>query len=256
MSVEDDAIHRDRARAEAFGAIAADYDRFRPGYPDALLDDLMALHPTRVLDIGCGTGKVARSLAARGALVLGVEIDLGMAAVARGHGLDVEVGSFEEWDDRGRRFDLIVSGQAWHWLDPYTAAPKAARLLLRGGTMVLFWNYDEPEPETRAVIDAVYNRLAPELAGSAITAHLLTDRPYVEALQATGAFADLATQTYEWRRTLSVADWIGRTGTHSDHLLLGKDRLAALLAELESALREHGETVTVTGGTYVIWARP
>src|SRR5581483_6684340 len=109
---------RERDRAESFGSVARQYDRFRPSYPSELIDDLVALGPSDVLDVGCGTGKAGRLLADRGLDVLGVEIDPQMAEVARDHGLTVDVGSFEEWETAGRRFDLLVSGQAWHWVDP------------------------------------------------------------------------------------------------------------------------------------------
>ena len=72
-------LFEDRTRAESFGAIAELYDRVRPSYPDALLDELLADEPQRVLDVGCGTGIVASLLQARGCDVLGVEIDERMA---------------------------------------------------------------------------------------------------------------------------------------------------------------------------------
>ncbi|QFZ22878.1 class I SAM-dependent methyltransferase [Saccharothrix syringae] len=75
-------LHRDRTRAESFGSVARRYDRYRPGYPAALVDDLVAVGPTRVLDVGCGTGKVAAALVGRGLPVLGVEVDGRMAEVA------------------------------------------------------------------------------------------------------------------------------------------------------------------------------
>jgi trans-aconitate methyltransferase len=90
-------LHDDRRRAVSFGDDPAAYDRERPSYPPALIDELMATGPRRVLDVGCGTGKAGRLLAARGCEVLGVEADPRMAAVARAHGLEVEVARFEEW---------------------------------------------------------------------------------------------------------------------------------------------------------------
>src|SRR5216684_9221402 len=86
-----DELHLDRARAESFGSTAQQYDRYRPTYPDALFDDLAALEPMQVLDIGCGTGKAAVALARRGLSVLGVEPDERMANVARDYGIAVEV---------------------------------------------------------------------------------------------------------------------------------------------------------------------
>lgn len=90
-------LHSDRARAESFGAIATEYERFRPGYPVELIDDLAALRPARVLDVGCGTGKVAVALAAREINVLGVEPDDRMATVARSNDIPVEDVQFEDW---------------------------------------------------------------------------------------------------------------------------------------------------------------
>src|ERR1019366_3608845 len=55
-------LHMDRKRANSFGAEAERYDRARPTYPQALVDELVARHPTRVLDVGCGTGIAARLL--------------------------------------------------------------------------------------------------------------------------------------------------------------------------------------------------
>src|SRR5579875_1636628 len=124
--LSDSPLFVDRGRAESFGTVAANYDRFRPSYPPALIDDLVATGAHTVLDVGCGTGKAAVLLAARGLDVLGVEIDPKMAELARSHGVPVEVSSFEGWDAAGRMFDLLTCGQAWHWVDPARGVPKAA----------------------------------------------------------------------------------------------------------------------------------
>lgn len=52
-----------------------------------------------------------------------------MAAIARAGGLLVETSAFEQWDSHGRRFDLAVSGQAWHWIDPRSGLAKLAAAL-------------------------------------------------------------------------------------------------------------------------------
>jgi SAM-dependent methyltransferase len=246
----DDLLHHDRARAESFGAVAANYDRFRPSYPDELIDDLVLGHPERALDIGCGTGKAARLLAARGVDVLGVEIDPQMAAVARAHGIEVEVARFEDWPDAGRRFPLIISAQAWHWVDPYVGGPKAARLLTPGGTFAALWNYGTLAPEVVALIDPIYERLAPEVNRMPNG----YDTSQREALEASGAFASVASSSYPFDREWSVDEWLGNAATHSNHLLLGPDRLAAVLDALRGALEGRVDAVRETGGTYLLRA--
>ena len=98
--------HTNRTRAQSFGSDARAYDRVRPGYPPELIDDLVADGRRAALDVGCGTGKAARLLQARGVEVLGLEIDPRMAEVARGHGVPVVVTAFESWDADGESFDL------------------------------------------------------------------------------------------------------------------------------------------------------
>jgi len=211
----------------------------------------MAAGPVDVLDIGCGTGKATRLLADRGARVLGVEIDAAMAAVARAHGLSVEVAGFEEWDDRGRTFDLITCAQAWHWVNPATAGPKAARLLNPGATLALFWNVDELAADVRTVVEEVYRRVAPQLIEPRDAGD---DQTHLRALRAAGDFGSVEAVTYPGERVWSVDDWIGQIGTQSNHLLLGP-RLPGLLAELRVALTDWGGEIRTAGGTYLIRAR-
>lgn len=247
----DELTYEQRDRAESFGAVAADYDTFRPSYPAALIDDLMAAGPVDVLDIGCGTGKATRLFADRGARVLGVEIDAAMAAVARSHGLSIEVSGFEEWDDRGRTFDLIACAQAWHWVNPVVAGPKAARLLNAGGTLALFWNIDELAADVWTVVEEVYGRVAPELIRPRTAGD---DQTHLRELQAAGGFGSVEAVTYPGERVWSVDNWIGQVSTQSNHLLLGP-RLPGVLAELRAALLEWGCEIRSTGGTYLIRAR-
>src|SRR5688572_15809763 len=94
------------ARALSFGADAERYDRRRPRYPRALVDDLLAGGRPRVLDVGCGTGIAAERFLAADCVVVGVEPDGRMAAIASGKGVEVEVAAFETWDAAGRQFDL------------------------------------------------------------------------------------------------------------------------------------------------------
>lgn len=105
-------------RAKLFDQQAERYDRCRPAYPRAVIDEVLGPEPAGldVLDVACGTGIASRQMAGRGAHVLGVEVAPRTAEIARTHGIEVEVAAFEDWDAAGRTFDRIISAQAWHWL--------------------------------------------------------------------------------------------------------------------------------------------
>ncbi len=250
------ALFRNRARAESFGEVAEEYDRVRPVYPQAMVVDLLAGGGTDVLDVGCGTGKAARLFAAHGAAVLGVEPDPAMAAVARRHGLQVELSAFESWEAADRRFDLLVSGQAWHWVDPRAGAVKARGVLRPGGRVALFWNRDSLSAELRAELDVAYGREAPELRDREWQRGVRWDRRgAAEAgLQAAG-FVGVGSRTYEWRRELSGEDWLALVQTYSDHHLLPETQRGRLIQGLREAVDRRGRTVAIDYETHLITAR-
>ncbi len=244
-------LHRDRRRAESFGAEAERYDRARPGYPDALARRLLDPDVRTVLDVGCGTGIAGRMFQAAGREVLGVEPDARMAAVARRHGLRVERSTFEAWEPAGRRFDLIVSGQAWHWVDPDAGAEKAAAALRPGGRLAVFWNLGSPPPQLARELRDVYARLAPGVEAYSVLLGNRDDRfeLLARALTASGRFAVPAHERWEWRRAYTTAQWLDQLLTHSDHHALAPARRERLLAALGEVIERHGggfELVYVT----------
>ncbi len=163
--------HRDLARV--FNEIPELYDRVRPGYPAELFADLVAITGldahSSVLEVGCGTGQATRSLAALGCAVTAVEAGKDMADLARRRlrpftNVEVETSLFEEWDDRGRRFDVLVAASAWHWVDPTIGWRRAHDVLRPGGWMALLGNVvvrRQGEPEVYAETADLHERYSP-----------------------------------------------------------------------------------------------
>ena len=119
-----------------FNEVPELYDRTRPTYPDALFADLTEMtglgRRSRVLEVGCGTGQATRSLASLGCQVTAVEPGDGLAALARQRlaafgNVNVESSTFENWNDHGRRFDVLVAASSWHWVDPAARLAQGPR---------------------------------------------------------------------------------------------------------------------------------
>jgi SAM-dependent methyltransferase len=161
-----DVRQRAMARSRLFDQEAERYDRCRPRYPGVVIDALLGQEPSglEVLDVGCGTGIASRLMAERGAKVLGVEVAPRMAEIARSHGIDVEVGAFEDWEPAGRRFDRVTAAQAWHWLDLPVATAKAASVLQPGGQLCLMWNAGYPPDDLAEALAEVYAAVLPRLS--------------------------------------------------------------------------------------------
>ena len=250
-------LYRDRLRAGSFGGDSERYDRARPSYPSAVLDGLVGPVGQEVVDVGCGTGIAARLFAARGCRVVGVEPDERMAAVARRNGTDVELSTFEEWDPAGRVFDLVVSGQAWHWVNPGLGAAKAASILRSAGVLAVFWNCGRPDPMLRAVFDGIYERIAPGIdSHSVVLGHGTEDRfdVAVDGIDRTGLFEPVARASHAWEKRYSRDEWLDHLPTHSDHQTLPAEQLDELLRAVGQAIDKHGGSFTMGYDTIVISA--
>ncbi len=130
-----------------FARTASDYARHRAGFPVELLDRLAALgiaRPgARVLDLGTGTGSLARLFAQHDCEVTGVDIAGPLLEQARrlDRAVGVEIAYVESPAEAtglpDGRFDVVSAGQCWHWFDRPAAAREVARLLVSGGSVVI-----------------------------------------------------------------------------------------------------------------------
>ncbi|MDH3234132.1 MAG: methyltransferase domain-containing protein [Alphaproteobacteria bacterium] len=130
-----------------FGRAADDYRRHRAGFPDAFFERIanhgVGVAGQRLLDLGTGTGTLARGFALRGAEVTGLDLSGDMLAQAQA--LDAEAGvtvgyvtaAAEETDLDGATFDTVTAGQCWHWFDRPRAAAECLRVLRPGGTLAI-----------------------------------------------------------------------------------------------------------------------
>jgi SAM-dependent methyltransferase len=250
-------LFEDRSRAESFGAEAELYDRARPSYPPAVVEALLADGAKRVLDVGCGTGIAGALLAARGCTVLGVEVDARMAEVARAKGIEVEVAPFEIWETGARFFDLVISAQAWHWIEPRAGAAKAAAVLSEGGRISAFWNLGDPPAQVRRLFAPIYARLEPgfEELSVALGAPEARAAATLAGIADCGEFGPAAIRTFAWSQAYETAGWVEHLHTHSDHQLLEPARRERLLGAVADAIDQLGGSFEMRYETVLVSAR-
>jgi SAM-dependent methyltransferase len=130
-----------------FGLTAGDYRKYRAGYPDELYDRLkrygVGIKGQSVLDLGTGTGYLARKFAKQGAWVTGVDISKELIKEARE--LDEQEGVHSRYviaraealPFSDSEFDVVTAGQCWHWFQADQVLKEVRRVLRPHGKLAI-----------------------------------------------------------------------------------------------------------------------
>jgi SAM-dependent methyltransferase len=254
----------ERRQRLVFGEDAEQYEAARPGYPTPLIEDVAWAEPQRrALEVGSGTGKVTRELAAHGVSVVAVEPDAAMSAVARrsidGPGeVEFIAADFERADLGGRRFPLVCAGQSWHWIDQQTGFETARAALQDGGHLVVFWNRPLwTDPAVVGMLRGAYEDALPERPPVGVfhpTLDIVSDnRAYwPAAIGECAEFGDPEVRDYDWSETFTAQRYAQVLSTISDvRMLPAEDRERFLQATMD-AIDEYGggfelQMTTLTG---------
>lgn len=228
-------------RAVSFGGAAETYDAVRPRYPSAVVDRIVDGGPAFVVDAGCGTGIAAAAVAARGVRVLGIEPDARMAAIAAARGIEVVHVRFEDWEPAP--CDVVMSAQAWHWVDPVRGAQVAAAALRPGGRWIAVWNH-VVDADVDQVVRSVYERIAPQLIDDRPASYAgdpaFRDR-IEQGLAATHCFDPMSVDQVEWIDRLTGRRLAERLASHSAYLSLDAPVRQRVLAALVDELGDDRE---------------
>ena len=198
------------------------------------------------------------ALAERSAEIVAVEPDPQMAQVARRRteGLPVQVveSTFEGFAADPGTFDLLVSAQAWHWVDQVTGPAAAAKALRPGGVVALWWNRPgELTGPTWDAIRAAYQQHAPDVGANSVAMNWSGTDSSTESAQWQG-FSPWTRRDYEWVKTYDSTSYPALVQTHSDHVLLPAAQREALVAAVADVIREHGDRLEYRYRTVLLHA--
>jgi len=264
LAAGDERMRRVLERSRLFEQEAERYDRCRPRYPDVAIEALLGPEPfgLDVLDVGCGTGIAARPMAGRGAKVLGVELAPGMAAIARRHGIAVEIGAFEDWDAAGRSFDRVTSAQAWHWLDMPAATAKAASLLRPNGTLGLIWSGGAHPDDLADALEDVYSAVVPSGTHRLFRGYGANRSSDVrggldgvaDAIEAAPEFGPVSEQWFPWSQRFRRDEWLELLRSYSEYAALEPNLRGRLLDAVGATIDDHGGAFVMNFETVLITA--
>ena len=246
----------DEAFRTSFDRNAELYDAARPSYPEALVDEVVGRSGIprggRILEIGAGTGKATLQYARRGYAILALEPGTNMAVVLRRNvaafpAVSIEESTFEAWQGAARPFDLAVSAQAFHWVDPAVRYAKAAAALRPGGALALIRNETTGlEPELRAEMEAAYARWFPAVDWTPARDSTRSERGELgPEIDRSGLFGPVQTASFPWTASYTTRQYLDLLDTHSDHALLDPRFRVPLYEAVAAAIDRRGGRIEV-----------
>lgn len=222
-------------RALRFGSVAPAYERFRPGYPDELVDEVLAYagRPVRTaLEIGAGTGKATRVFARRGIAVTATEPDPAMLRELRRHVPETVTPVQAAFEDLPLApvHDLVFAAASLHWTEPSGRWERVAAMLGPGGIFASFGGEMHlADPDVEKAVRAARSQFledddVPSPDGTPADSPM--QWPGTELVRS-GRFTDVRQSTVERRATIPAGDYVGHLATISAYL------------ELPEAVRRH-----------------
>jgi ubiquinone/menaquinone biosynthesis C-methylase UbiE len=224
VSGNTDCVHVHPAAAEGFTRAAATYERARPSYAPAAvaaLVDEVALGPaTTVVDLGAGTGKFSRLVAASGARVVAVEPVRAMRELIPA-GVEALDGTAEAIPVPDAAAAAVVAAQAFHWFEEQAALREIHRVLRPGGALALVRNRRDTDDPVQRSFEEI---LARHRAHSSLERPLALHSPL---------FASGELRTYPHEHELAREDLVALAASETSIALLDDEPRTAALAEFE-----------------------
>ena len=157
--------------AERFSDRVPNYIKYRPSYPQELVDTLAKVcqlsSQSRIADVGSGTGIFSRLMLDKDCYVSGVEPNSNMREAAEqqfaGYNKFCSIdGQSERTGLDDSSIDLIAAAQSFHWFEAGDARQEFLRILKPGGYVALIWNQRKIEQPFQTEYDSMLRKFAPD----------------------------------------------------------------------------------------------
>jgi len=236
---------------ETFNAVAEEYEKYRPTYPEQLFEDIIQYTNLQkedsVLEIGCGTGQATSGMVNKGhTRIICIELGSNLAHLTADKfrtypAIRVVNSAFEQWDGAGKPFKLAISGTAFHFIEPEYGYRRVAELLDQDGCIGFFWTVHVPQyNEIHNHIRQHYRELAPDLDDSLYPSPAETIQERKEITAKSGLYEDIIVKEYDWIQTFTSQDYIALLNTNSRHRQLPEAVKETLLHRIQNTIDEFG----------------
>lgn len=238
-----------------FSKVIKDYDSARPGYPQELYDKVLSFSgigkDADVLEVGAGTGQ-ATDLFLQGEFAFDLlEVSEEQVLFLKQKYRDnpkvtVKKDYFEQYETE-KKYDLIYSATAFHWVDSWIGYPKAWEMLKPGGTLAVFWHMSSVTFYSGGIFDglnALKKKYLPqEFLGFDAEGIQMVKEKRIAQIQSGGCFGMPEIYEYRWTDTYDADRYVTLLNTYSGTQALSEEKRSAYLAEVKAHIMANGGMV-------------
>ena len=245
---------------ERFSNRVADYIKYRPDYPSALVTYLTECCGLRshqvVADIGSGTGLLTQMFLNQGNPVYGIEPNAEMRTAAEEF-LQIYP-QFQSFTSQAEATELetdsvdwIIAGQAFHWFDQQATRQEFNRILKPGGWVALIWNSRLMSDPFQQAYEEFLLSHAPDYSV------IMRRRPSAETLAEFFAPAKMETATFAHQQVFDFEGLKGRLLSCSYAPTADAENYGEMMAALRSLFNQysHQNQLFFRYTTYVYYAQ-
>lgn len=246
----------DRSRRTTFEEAADLFNESRPEYPAALVEEVIRLSDLEpgdsILEVGCGAGNLTIGFARRGYPLLGVELGVKLAGYARLRcqaysNVIIVQSAFEDYNLPPHSFDLAISADAFHWIQPEIGYPKLINALKETGSIALVWQITvDPQTEWSRLIDETFRTRAPEYESPFHSYSLEWLANIIKVNLHTYCGIEAVTvKTFDWLESFNADRYIKLLQTSSILYDMDKEHRQSLHADIRRILIDYGDRVEI-----------
>lgn len=243
-----------KKRAQVFNEIAQIYDEARPGYPRELIEDIIHManlqDGSSILDIGIGTGQGTIPFADKGYFIHCLEPGEKLIAIAKQNmksyqKVTFDTVTFEEWKLQKQCFDLVISAQAFHWVDRKIGFPKVAQALKENGYIALFWNFtiSKNTPITESLKE-VFQKYIPQDSGKKSSLDSLIKKRE-KWINDSLCFKNLIKKEYPWSVNHNSEEYINLLKTQTFYQKFNDEEKSNIPNIIEKVFNDYGGFITL-----------
>lgn len=243
-----------KERSQSFDKVARIYDKVRPNYPKQLIEDVINLanlkNSSYILDIGTGTGQGTIPFAEKGYSIHCLEPGQNLIAIAKQNMISYkkvtfDTVTFEEWELQKQCFDLVISAQAFHWVDRKIGFPKAAQALKENGYIALFWNFtiSTNSPITESLKE-VFQKYIPQNSDKKSSLDSLIKKRE-KWFNDSFCFKNLIKKEYPWSINHNSEEYINLLKTQTFYQKFNVEEKSNMPNVIEKVFNNHGGFITL-----------